>query len=480
MSTPIVTPTPSAIAPLPPAAVRPVAKPESATAPAADRSPADTGGQAGLPDGLLSRRTGRLGTENAFKVGPYIKALEDAGHKVVKCNLGEPDFPLAPHIVAEIKRCLDADMTHYVDPQGILPLREAIATSMATRRDIPVSPDRVVVFPGAKPPIGLCIQTYCNEGDEVVYPSPGFPIYESFAQYTGAKPVPLHLRESQDFSFTGAELEPLLTPRTRLIILNFPSNPTGGVATREQLAGIAEVIQRRAPQARVYSDEVYEDILFDGHRHVSIASLPGMAERTVIVGGVSKSYAWTGGRIGWAVFPTAAEAQIFKNLNINYFSCIPAYNQMGAKMALQSPLSASTIARMAAAFQARRDFMVAGLNATPGISCRNPGGAFYLFPNIAGVCESLGAIAAHAALPAGLRERTSPAGLFQMFLLWRHHVATLDRGSFGRIGAEGQHYLRLSIATAMDELKLGLERLRAAAVDRDGFAAFVAEGEHLW
>lgn len=450
----------------------------AATAPSALPTPASAPPE--LPPGLLSQRTGKLGTENAFKVGPYIKAIEDAGHKVVKCNLGEPDFPLAPHIVAEIKRCLDADMTHYVDPQGILPLREAIARTMGFRRDLAIGPERVVVFPGAKPPIGLCIQTYCNEGDEVVYPSPGFPIYESLALYTGARPVPLHLREREGFSFGGADLEPLLSPRTKLVILNFPSNPTGGIATREQLESIAEVIKRCAPQARVYSDEVYEDILFDGNRHLSIAALPGMAERSIIVGGVSKSYAWTGGRIGWAVFPTVAEAQVFKNLNINYFSCIPAYNQMGAKMALESPQSVIEIARMGAAFQARRDFMVAGLNATPGITCQNPGGAFYLFPNIGGVCESIGAIRAHAELPAPIRARTSPAGLFQMFLLWRHHVATLDRASFGRIGCDGQHYLRLSIATGMDDLKLGLARLRCAAEDRAGFAAFVAEGEHLW
>ncbi len=351
---------------------------------------------------------------------------------------------------------------------------------MGGRRGLNVTAAHVVVFPGAKPPIGLCQQTYCNAGDEVVYPSPGFPIYESFTSYLGVKPVPLHLKEEAGFSFTGKDLEPLLTPRTKLIILNFPSNPTGGVATREQLEGIAEVIRRKAPQARVYSDEVYEDILFDGNTHLSIASLPGMAERTVIVGGVSKSYAWTGGRVGWAVFPTVEEATIFKNLNINYFSCIPAYNQMGAKMALDSPQSATSIASMVEAFQARRDFMVAGLDATPGITCRNPGGAFYLFPNIAGVCASLGAIELHAKLPADVREKTSPAGLFQMFLLWQHHVATLDRRSFGRIGSDGQHFLRLSIATAMDDLKLGLERLRRAALDTDGFRAFIEKGEHLW
>jgi aspartate/methionine/tyrosine aminotransferase len=451
------------------------------TAPTTHAAPPPGTGSTPLPDGLFSDRTRQIGTENAFKIGPYIRAVEEAGHKVVKCNLGEPDFPLARHIADEVKRCVDADLTHYVDPQGILPLREAIAKSMGQRRGLAITPDRVVVFPGAKPPIGFCQQTYCNPGDEVLYPSPGFPIYESFTAYVGAKPVPLHLREEAGFAFAGRDLEPLLSPRTRLVILNFPSNPTGGVATREQLADIAAVIQRKAPpQARVYSDEVYEDILFDGHRHVSIASVPGMAERTVIVGGVSKSYAWTGGRVGWAVFPTAEEATIFKNLNINYFSCIPAYNQMGAKMALESPESAAVIARMGAAFQERRDYMVAGLNATPGIRCQKPGGAFYQFPNIAGVCESLGAVEAHASLPAADRERTSPAGLFQMFLLWRHHVATMDRRSFGRIGSDGQHYLRLSIATALDDLKLGLDRIRTAAADREGFQRFVKEGEHLW
>ena len=432
-------------------------------------------------DALFSARTQQLGTENAFKIGPYIRAVEEQGHKVIKCNLGEPDFPVPKHIVAEVKRCLDLDMTHYVDPQGILPLREAVAQHMSRTRGIPVTPDRVVVFPGAKPPIGFTQQIYCDPGDEVIYPSPGFPIYESFTNYVGATPVPLHLREENDFSFGGRDLEALLTPRTKVIILNFPSNPTGGVATPQQLEGIAEVIRSKAPaNVRVYADEVYEDILFDGNVHRSIASLPGMAERTILVGGVSKSFAWTGGRIGWAVLPTAEEATIFKNLNINYFSCTAAYNQMGAAIALTSPESAPAQARMREAFQARRDFMVAGLNAIPGVRCKTPGGAFYLFPNIAGVCESLGAVEAHATLDAASRERTSPATLFQMFLLWRHHVATMDRRSFGRLGSDGQHYLRLSIATGLDDLELGLDRIRAAAADRDGFRNFVQEGRHLW
>jgi aspartate aminotransferase len=225
---------------------------------------------------------------------------------------------------------------------------------------------------------------------------------------------------------------------------------------------------------------VYEDILFDGHQHRSIASLPGMAARTILVGGASKSFAWTGGRIGWAVMPSAEETVVFKNLNINYFSCTAGYNQMGAALALESPETAPAQAKMRAAFQERRDVVVAGLNAIPGIRCKTPGGAFYLFPNIAGVCESIGAVAAHAELAPEVRERTSPATLFQMFLLWQYHVATMDRRSFGRIGSDGQHYLRLSIATGLDDLRLGLDRIRTAAADRDGFRTFVREGRHLW
>ena len=250
---------------------------------------------------LFAHRVEVLGTENAFKVGPYIKEVEDTGARVIRCNLGEPDFPLPKHIREEVKKQLDNDMTHYCDPQGILPLRQAIASYMGAARGLHLTPDRVVVFPGGKPPIGLSQEAYCNPGDEVIYPSPGFPIYESFTKYVGAKPVPLHLEEKSGFSFTGADLEPLITKRTRIIILNFPSNPTGGVASRAQLEGIAEVILRKAPaDVRVYADEIYENILFDGSVHLSIASVPGMEAKTILASGASKTYSWTGGRIGWA------------------------------------------------------------------------------------------------------------------------------------------------------------------------------------
>lgn len=409
---------------------------------------------------IFAHRVSLLGTENAFKIGPWIREVEQSGHRVIRCNLGEPDFPLPEHIASEVQRQIAAGQTHYVDPQGIEPLRIAIAKVMSERRGIAITPDRVVVFPGAKPPIGFAQQIYCNAGDQVIYPSPGFPIYESFTRFVDAVPMPLQLLEENDFGFTGRELESLVTPRTRLIYINFPSNPTGGVATREQLEEIAAVIRHEAPpDVRVYSDEVYEDILFDGARHESIASIKGMAERTIIVGGVSKSYAWTGGRVGWAVLPTAEEAAVFRTFNINYFSCVPAYNQYGAKVALESPESAVAIADMVAAFQTRRDFVVRELNAIPGITCRTPRGAFYLFPNIGGVCRTLGA---------------RDAAEFQRFLLFRYHVATLDRRSFGVIGSEGKQYLRLSIATSMEDLAEAVVRIRAAAADAQGFRDFVA------
>ncbi|HEX8904214.1 MAG TPA: aminotransferase class I/II-fold pyridoxal phosphate-dependent enzyme, partial [Longimicrobiaceae bacterium] len=256
----------------------------------------------------FAERMRLLDTENAFRVAPWIAELEAAGNRVIRCNLGEPDFPIPAHVREEVKRRLDAGATHYVDPQGLIALRRAVAEEISETRGIDVTPDRVVIFPGAKPPIGFAQEAYCEAGDEVVYPSPGFPIYESFTRYVGARPVPLHLREEEGFALTADDLEPLLGPRTRLLFLNSPANPTGGVCTAAQLEEIADVFLRRAPaDARVYSDEVYEKIVFDGRGHASIASVPGMAERTIIVSGASKSYAWTGGRLGWAVFPTAEE-----------------------------------------------------------------------------------------------------------------------------------------------------------------------------
>lgn len=422
---------------------------------------------------LFANRIYELGTENAFKIGPHIVAVEKMGHKVIRLNLGEPDFAIPHFVKTEIKRQLDLDNTHYCDPKGLLSLRQAIANQMKEMRGLDVSPERVVVFPGGKPSIGFTQEAYCNPGDEIIYPSPGFPIYESFTKYLGITPVPLHLREETNFTFTPDDLASLITDKTRIIVLNFPSNPTGGVATREFLEQIADVIINNCPpDVRVYSDEIYEYIVFDGKKHTSIASIKGMEGRTIISSGFSKSFAWTGGRIGYAVFPTEEEANTFKNLNINYFSCIPPFNQEGARMALEHPESKSAISGMVKTFQERRDVIVKKLNSIRGITCKTPGGAFYLFPNISGVCEKIGACEMYEGLPRPLKARTSPAGMFQMFALYNHHVATMDRNSFGKIGADGQHYLRLSIASELSVLEEGVKRLETAADDKAGFAAF--------
>ena len=240
------------------------------------------------------------------------------------------------------------------------------------------------------------------------------------------------------------------------------------------------ILKKCSDDVRVFSDEVYEHILFDGSKHHSIISFPGMGKRTILVSGASKSYSWTGGRIGWALFPTVEEAEVFRNLNINYFSCIPPYNQEGARVAVESPQSEEAIRQMVEAFQQRRDVVVKGLNSIEGIRCQNPKGAFYVFPNISGVCKNLGIFDAFQGLPADVRKRTTPSTLFQMFLLYEHQVATMDRKSFGRIGIENFHYLRLSIATDMESLKEGLKRIAAAAQDKKGFRRYLEKGEHLY
>jgi aspartate aminotransferase len=423
---------------------------------------------------LFADRIYRMGEENAFKIGPHITRLQSEGHDVVRLNLGEPDFDMPFFIRDEVKRQLDLGNARYCDPQGIPSLRQAIADQMQRMRGLTVSPEQVVVFPGGKPSIGLCLHAYCNAGDEVIYPSPGFPIYESFTLYVGARPVPLHLSEENNFAFAAEDLGRLISPRTRMIMLNFPSNPTGGVVSDEQMRSYAEVIRQKCgPDVRIYSDEIYEYIWFDGRKHVSIASYPGMQERTVICSGFSKTFAWPGGRLGYAVLPTVAEALVFKNLNVHYFSCLPPFTQEGARTALEHPESGATIAEMVRTFEHRRNVVVKKINEIEGVRCQTPGGAFYLFPNIAGVCDTIGALDAYRQLPDDLHARTSPATLFQMFLLYHHHVATLDRNAFGCIGTEGQHYLRISIASEQRVLEEGIARLHAAARDRAGFEQFM-------
>ena len=427
---------------------------------------------------LFAERNSRIDTENAFKVGPHIVRVEQQKCAVIKLNFGEPDFSVPQHIKAEIKRQLDLDNTKYCDPKGLLSLRQAISKQINETRDLKTNPEQVVVFPGGKPSIGLAQQVYCEPGDEVIYPSPGFPIYESFIPYVRAVPVPLQLEESANFTFSPEQLANLITPRTKLIYLNFPSNPTGGVASQQLLEETAKVILERChPNVRVYSDEIYENIIFDGQQHHSISSVPEMAERTIIAGGFSKTYAWTGGRVGYAVFPSVKEADVFKTLNINYFSCVPPYNQEAAREALENPLSKIAVKEMVQTFETRRNLIWQKINEIPGITCQKPGGAFYLFPNISGVCENLGLIEKHQRLSK--EQQSSPDNIFQMFALYEHQVAVLDRKSFGQIGADGKYFLRLSIAADQAMLEEGVQRLKAASEDLSGLDKFLKERPDL-
>jgi aspartate/methionine/tyrosine aminotransferase len=429
---------------------------------------------------LISQRMTALGTENAFKLGVDIQRCVDRGLDVIRLNLGEPDFDSAAHINHAGISQIEAGNSHYCDPAGLRSFRETIARHVASSRGIEVDPDQIVVTPGAKPPIGYTLQVYADPGDEVIYPSPGFPIYESWTTYAGARPVPLKLVEERGFGFTPEDLVELLSERTKIIILCSPSNPTGGVLSAETLHRIAELIEERcSPEVRVYSDEVYEHILFDGAEHHSIASCPGMAERTVLVSGHSKGFAMTGWRLGYAVLPTTAEAAIFKQLNINTISCVPPFIQEAGRAAYESPESKNTVAEMVAAFERRRDWVVPALSNIEGLRCQLPGGAFYVFPNVAGACRQLGVFEAYEDLSDAAKKTTSPSGILQMFLLYRYGVATMDRPSFGVIGSEGEHFLRLSIAASLEQLQEGVRRIGDAVVDRAGLASFLAE-ERLW
>lgn len=430
---------------------------------------------------LFADRMERLGSENAFRVGADIAKAEAQGIDVIRFNLGEPDFN-TPDFISQIA-CneLQKGNTHYCPPAGIPALRETLAAQMTKTRHIKVSPENIVVTLGAKPPISYTLLTYINPGDEVIYPSPGFPIYESWLTFAGAQPVPLHLQESKGFSFSAEDLERLITSKTKLIIINSPSNPTGGVLNKKDMKEIAEVIHQKCDNSvRIYSDEVYEHILFDGSRHHSIASEPGMKEKTIIVSGHSKSYAMTGWRLGFAVLPSIEEAGIFTNLNINIISCTPPFTQEAGVEAYINPKSAESIKRMVSHFQERRDYAVPALNAIDGITCAMPKGAFYVFPNISGLCENLGVFEHYGNLSDEMKSKTSPSKLVQMFLIYRHGVATMDRQSFGAIGSEDMHFLRLSTATDLESIKKGINRIGAASVDIKGFESFVNQGEFLF
>lgn len=376
---------------------------------------------------------GRLGTETAFEVMAKAKALAAQGKDMIYLQIGEPDFPTPKHIIEAGVAALRDGQTHYSPAAGIMPLREAIVQEVYSRRGVKPSPQEVVVTPGAKPIIYFLIMACCEAGDEVIYPNPGFPIYESVIKFCGATPVPLPLREEKDFRFDLDEFRSLVTDRTSLIIMNTPANPTGGILTREDIEVVAEVAKER--NILVLSDEIYKNIIYEG-KHESLYGLPGMKEQTVLLDGFSKTYAMTGWRLGWGVMPEELAKRVEK-LMINCNSCTATFSQYAAIEALQGPHD--EVDAMVEKFRKRRDFIVEGLNKVPGFSCRLPKGAFYAFPNVKGV---------------GMDSQK-----LEEYLLHEAGVAILSGTAFGEYGAG---YLRVSYANSIDNIGLGLERIKEA------------------
>ncbi|MFS8534617.1 MAG: pyridoxal phosphate-dependent aminotransferase [Limnochordales bacterium] len=394
----------------------------------------------------LAARMGQLGTETAFSVLAEVKRLEAQGRSVVNFAIGEPDFDTPEHIKQAGIDALQRNETHYSPSAGIMPLRSAIARHVGETRGIDARPEHVVVTPGAKPIIFYSILALVEPGDEVIYPNPGFPIYESVIRFAGGRPVPAPLLETKGFRLDVDAVARLVTDRTRMIIINSPHNPTGSVLTRADLEALAELARRH--DLWVLSDEIYSRIVFDGE-FVSIASLPGMQERTIILDGFSKIYAMTGWRLGYGVMPEFL-AEAVARLVTNCESCTATFTQYAGIAALTGPQQPSLA--MVDEFRARRDMIVAGLNAIPGVTCHLPGGAFYVFPNVTGLCRRLGLPDAKA-----LQER----------LLQDAGVAVLARSAFGApLEDEREQYVRFSYATSRENIAEGLRRMQAFAAGR--------------
>jgi aspartate/methionine/tyrosine aminotransferase len=383
---------------------------------------------------ILADRMAVLGTETAFEVLARAKALERQGKNIIHLEIGEPDFDTPQNIKEAAVKALYAGYTHYVPAAGIPELREAIAEYISKTREIPVDPEEVVVTPGAKPIIFFTILACVNPGEEVLYPNPGFPIYESVIKFVGAKPVPIPLKEENDFRIDHEYVKEKVTEKTKMIILNSPENPTGGVLTRDDLKLIADCIAER-DDLIVLSDEIYSRIIYEGS-HESIASLPGMKEKTVILDGFSKTYAMTGWRLGYGVMRKDLAEKITQ-LMINSNSCTCAFIQMAGIEALKGPQD--SVDRMVAEFRKRREIIVEGLNRIKGVTCKKPKGAFYVFPNITGT---------------GMRSKE-----LSDYLLNEVGVAVLPGTSFGKYG-EG--YLRISFANSVENIKEALRRIEAA------------------
>jgi aspartate aminotransferase len=381
----------------------------------------------------LADRMANLGTESAFEVLARARALEAQGRKIIHLEIGEPDFDTPDHIRQAAIEALQAGHTHYVPAPGIMELREAVADFLSRTGRMDTTADRVIVTPGAKPIMWYLIFALCQEGDEVLYPNPGYPMYESISAFAGAVPVPVPLREENDFRMDPEELASLVSERTKLLILSSPHNPCGSALTRADLEAVAEVAERH--DLIVLSDEVYWAINYEGE-HASIVDVDGMAERTVLLDGWSKTFAMTGWRLGFGVFPERLVEPATK-LVINTVSCTAAFSQHAAIAALTGPWE--PIEEMVEEFRRRRGVIVDGLNAIPGISCVQPGGAFYVFPNVRGLGPS------SKELEAGIMDRAG--------------VACLAGTAFG---GYGEGYLRLSYANSVDNIRGALEAIEAA------------------
>jgi aspartate/methionine/tyrosine aminotransferase len=387
----------------------------------------------------LADRMARLGTESAFEVLARARGLEAEGRKIVHLEIGEPDFDTPAHITEAAAKALRDGFTHYAPAPGIPELREAVSSFFERTRGVDYPPDRIVVTPGAKPILFFTILALCQEGDEIVYPDPGFPMYESIAAFAGATPVPVPLREGNEFRVDPEELGSLLTDRTRLVVLNSPHNPCGSALSRDDVERLAGVLGDR--DLYVLSDEVYWAIRYGGE-HESIAEVDGMADRTILLDGCSKTFAMTGWRLGFAALPPALVEPVTR-LVINAVSCTATFLQLAAVAALTGPME--SVDEMVAEFGRRRDVIVAGLNEIDGVGCAEPGGAFYVFPNVTAL------------------ER--PATEVASFLLDRAGVACLGGTAFG---SNGEGYLRLSYASSVEKLRDALEAIEAALPELRG------------
>jgi aspartate aminotransferase len=381
----------------------------------------------------LADRMTRLGTESAFDVFARAKQLEAQGRSIVHLEIGQPDFPTPTSICEAAFQAMKAGYTGYTPAAGLLDCRQAIADHISQSRGVDIDPSTVVITPGAKPVIFFTLLALVNAGEEVIYPNPGFPIYESVINFVGAKAVPLPLREAVSFRFHLEDLEKAVSDRTRLLILNSPQNPTGGLLQAEDLQAIAELAVRY--DFYVLSDEIYSRILYEGE-HRSILQFPGMKARTILLDGHSKTYAMTGWRLGYGIFPSSLVEGVVR-LMINSNSCTCAFTQMAGMAALQG--SQNEVEKMVAEFRRRRDALVEGLNAIEGVHCLKPAGAFYAFPNVQQVplgCEALAD-----------------------YLLEEAGVAVLAGTAFG---AYGDGYLRISYANSLENIQEALKRMQAA------------------